>query len=175
MTVQLTVLKEEQASETRVAASPETVKKLKAMGVSVTVEAGAGAKSGFDDNDFKQAGAAVTKAIAASLKKADVVVSVRAPSPAKIKSLKQPKTITSYHSTRHTLAARVLVEEHRVLYERARRLMTSPKLKSFKLVGEPAARQQARLIQRSSYQHFWWTRHHRLQPDAEEKRRARHH
>ena len=38
MTVQLTVLKEEQASETRVAASPETVKKLKAMGVSVTVE-----------------------------------------------------------------------------------------------------------------------------------------
>ena len=52
MTVQLTVLKEEQASETRVAASPETVKKLKAMGVSVTVEAGAGVKSGFDDNDF---------------------------------------------------------------------------------------------------------------------------
>ena len=89
MTVQLTVLKEEQASETRVAASPETVKKLKAMGVSVTVEAGAGAKSGFDDNDFKQAGASVTKAIVASLKKADVVVSVRAPSAAKIKSMKR--------------------------------------------------------------------------------------
>ena len=88
MTVQLTVLKEEQASETRVAASPETVKKLKAMGVSVTVEAGAGVKSGFDDNDFKQAGASVTKAIVASLKKADVVVSVRAPSSAKIKSMK---------------------------------------------------------------------------------------
>ena len=47
MTVQLTVLKEEQASETRVAASPETVKKLKAMGVSVTVRSGAGAKSGL--------------------------------------------------------------------------------------------------------------------------------
>ena len=39
--------------------------------------------------------------------------------------------------------AAALVEEHRVLYERARRLMTSPKLKSFKLDGEPAARQQA--------------------------------
>ncbi len=88
MTVQLTVLKEEQASETRVAASPETVKKLKAMGVSVTVEAGAGVKSGFNDSDFKQAGASVTKAIVASLKKADVVVSVRAPSAAKIKSMK---------------------------------------------------------------------------------------
>ncbi|CAI8313519.1 MAG TPA: Re/Si-specific NAD(P)(+) transhydrogenase subunit alpha [Rhodobiaceae bacterium] len=88
MTVQLTVLKEEQASETRVAASPETVKKLKAMGVSVTVEAGAGAKSGFEDSHFKQAGASVTKAISASLKKADVVVSVRAPAAAKIKLMK---------------------------------------------------------------------------------------
>ena len=39
--------------------------------------------------------------------------------------------------------AAALVEEHRVLYERARRLMTSPKLKSFKLDDEPAARQQA--------------------------------
>ena len=93
MTVQLTVLKEEQASETRVAASPETVKKLKALGVSVTVEAGAGAKSGFDDNDFKQAGATVTKAIVASLKKADVVVSVRAPSAAKIKSMKSDAVV----------------------------------------------------------------------------------
>ena len=41
------------------------------------------------------------------------------------------------------VGAAALVEEHRVLYERARRLMTSPKLKSFKLDGEPAARQQA--------------------------------
>ena len=39
--------------------------------------------------------------------------------------------------------AATLVEEHRVLYERARRLMTSPKLKAFKLNDEPAARQQA--------------------------------
>ena len=41
------------------------------------------------------------------------------------------------------VGAAALVEEHRVLYERARRLMTSPKLKSFKLDDEPAARQQA--------------------------------
>ncbi len=36
-----------------------------------------------------------------------------------------------------------LVEEHRVLYERARRMMTSPRLKAFKLDTEPAARQQS--------------------------------
>ena len=42
-----------------------------------------------------------------------------------------------------TAGAAALVEEHRVLYERARRLMTSPKLKSFKLDSEPDARQQA--------------------------------
>ena len=39
--------------------------------------------------------------------------------------------------------AATLVAEHRVLYERARRLMTSPKLKAFKLDSEPDTRQQA--------------------------------
>ena len=85
MTVQLTVLKEEQASELALRRLRRQ-SKLKAMGVSVTVEAGAGVKSGFDDNDFKQAGVRDQGDIA-SLKKADVVVSVRASS-AKIKSMK---------------------------------------------------------------------------------------
>ena len=50
MAVSLTVLKEAK-SETRVAATPETVKKMSAKGISVTVEAGAGAASGFTDAD----------------------------------------------------------------------------------------------------------------------------
>ncbi len=39
--------------------------------------------------------------------------------------------------------AKARVVEHRVLYERARRLMASPKLKSFRLDDEPASQQQA--------------------------------
>ena len=87
MAVSLTVLKEA-TSETRVAATPETVKKMSAMGISVTVEAGAGAASGFTDAAYKGAGASVTKGISAALKKSDVVLGVRAPSAANVKAMK---------------------------------------------------------------------------------------
>lgn len=87
MAVSLTVLKEA-TSETRVAATPETVKKMSAMGISVTVEAGAGAASGFSDAAYKKAGANLTKAVSAALKKSDVVMGVRAPSAANVKAMK---------------------------------------------------------------------------------------
>ena len=87
MAVSLTVLKEAK-SETRVAATPETVKKMSAKGISVTVEAGAGAASGFTDADYKSAGASLAKAVGPALKKSDVVMGVRAPSAAQVKSMK---------------------------------------------------------------------------------------
>ena len=87
MAVNLFVLKEA-APETRVAATPETVKKMTGLGIAVTVEAGAGGIAGFADADYKAAGAAVGKATAAALKKADVVFGVRAPKPAQVKAMK---------------------------------------------------------------------------------------
>ena len=68
MAVSLTVLKET-GDETRVSATPETVKKMTGLGIKVTVEAGAGEASGFADADYKQAGATLTKAMATVLKK----------------------------------------------------------------------------------------------------------
>ena len=56
MAVSLTVLKET-GDETRVSATPETVKKMTGLGIKVTVEAGAGEASGFADADYKKAGA----------------------------------------------------------------------------------------------------------------------
>ena len=87
MAVSLVVLKEA-APETRVAATPETVKKMAGIGISVTVEAGAGASSGFDDAAYKQAGATLAKTATVALKKADVVFCVRAPSAAQVKAMK---------------------------------------------------------------------------------------
>ena len=46
--MKIAILKERRASESRVAASPETVKKLAALGCEVAVEKGAGAGDGFD-------------------------------------------------------------------------------------------------------------------------------
>ena len=87
MAVSLTVLKET-GDETRVSATPETVKKMTGLGIKVTVEAGAGEASGFADSDYKQAGATLTKAMATVLKKTDVVLGVRAPAASKIKAMK---------------------------------------------------------------------------------------
>jgi NAD(P) transhydrogenase subunit alpha len=59
MTVSIFVPREESAAETRVAATPETVKRLLKLGVTVTVEAGAGARASFGDAAYAAAGATV--------------------------------------------------------------------------------------------------------------------
>jgi NAD(P) transhydrogenase subunit alpha len=66
------------AGEPRVAASPDTVKRLTALGFGVIVEAGAGQGSRIPDDEFAKAGAAIGKA--SDISKADVVLRVRRPS-----------------------------------------------------------------------------------------------
>jgi NAD(P) transhydrogenase subunit alpha len=77
--MRVAVLRERRAAETRVAATPETVKKLLGMGCTVAVETGAGAHSGIPDAAFKEAGAEIAADPAAALAGADIVLTVRAP------------------------------------------------------------------------------------------------
>ena len=70
----------EAESEPRVAATPETVKKMKALGAEVAVEAGAGIQSGVLDSDYEAAGASVHASAAEAVAGADVVLKVGRPS-----------------------------------------------------------------------------------------------
>ncbi len=88
MAVSLVVVKE-QGDETRVAATPETVKKMKALGFDLTVEAGAGIASGFSDADYKDQGATIVAKPATAIKKADIVIGVKTPSSATVKAMKK--------------------------------------------------------------------------------------
>ena len=72
--------------ETRVAASPETVKKFVALGAEVAVQDGAGDKAGFPDADYQSAGARLVSADEAL--GADVVLKVRRPTAQEIPRLK---------------------------------------------------------------------------------------
>jgi NAD(P) transhydrogenase subunit alpha len=81
------VPKETDASEPRVAASPETVKRIAGLGLEVIVEAGAGAASRVPDDDFAKAGAAI--GAAADAGKADVVLKVRRPTDAELAGYKR--------------------------------------------------------------------------------------
>lgn len=75
--------------EGRVAATPETVKKFVELGAEVRIEAGAGLKSGFLDNEYAQAGGAVVQSAAATLNGADIVLRVRRPATEEIAGVKR--------------------------------------------------------------------------------------
>jgi len=78
--MKIVVLKETKAGERRVALSPESVKKLRAKGPEVVVQAGAGAGANFSDKDYADAGATVEPSVDALLAAADLVVKVNVPS-----------------------------------------------------------------------------------------------
>ena len=59
--MRIAIAREVDADEPRVAATPDTVKKMKSLGVDVAVEPGAGIRSGVLDEDYSAAGAIVTR------------------------------------------------------------------------------------------------------------------
>ena len=83
--MKIAVLQERRFEENRVAATPESVKKLIGLKHSVAVESGAGANAGIRDEDYVAAGATVGAA-ADVLKGADIVFKVRAPDAAELSS-----------------------------------------------------------------------------------------
>ncbi len=82
--MRIAVITESDPNETRVAATPETVKKLAALGATFCIEAGAGLRSGITDDDYTAAGATIAKTAKAALKDAEVVLKVRRPNAAEI-------------------------------------------------------------------------------------------
>ena len=84
--MKIAVAKEIDPSEPRVAASPDTVKKFKALGVDIAIEPGAGIKSGLPDSEFTAAGATVS---ADALKDADIVIKVKRPEASELASYKR--------------------------------------------------------------------------------------
>jgi NAD(P) transhydrogenase subunit alpha len=80
--MKIAIPKERRHGEARVAASPDTVKKLLGLPadkVEVAVETGAGDGASIPDEQFKNAGATIAKDYAACVKDADVVFKVRRP------------------------------------------------------------------------------------------------
>src|SRR5438034_2319090 len=84
--MRIAVAREIDPAEGRVAATPETVKKMKGLGADVAVEPGAGTKSGIPDAEFTAAGATVTNG---ALKDADVVLKVRRPAASELAGYKK--------------------------------------------------------------------------------------
>ena len=84
--MRIAVARETEAQEPRVAATPETVKKFKALGADVAVARGAGIASGIPDADYEAAGATIGEDV---VKDADLVLKVRRPAANELSSYKK--------------------------------------------------------------------------------------
>jgi NAD(P) transhydrogenase subunit alpha len=84
--MRIAIAAEADPTEPRVAGTPETVKKLKALGAEVAVARGAGLASGILDADYEAAGATVSDNVT---KDADVVLKVRRPDPSELAAYKK--------------------------------------------------------------------------------------
>lgn len=85
--MKLGIPKEIRPNEPRVAATPETVRKFKGLGVDVLVEASAGASAYISDADYATAGASIVSACEALA--ADIVLKVQRPTEAEAGQLKK--------------------------------------------------------------------------------------
>ena len=84
--MRIAVAREIDPAEARVAATPETVKKMKALGADVAVGPGAGVRSGIPDAEFTAAGAGVRNG---AVTDADVVLKVRRPAASELAGYKK--------------------------------------------------------------------------------------
>ncbi|MFC4160400.1 Re/Si-specific NAD(P)(+) transhydrogenase subunit alpha [Chitinimonas lacunae] len=91
--MRIAVPKESAARETRVAATPETVKKLVALGHSVTIERDAGRLSAIPDAAYQEAGARVANDWAATLDSAELILKVQAPDDTELAAVGEGSTV----------------------------------------------------------------------------------
>ena len=94
--MQIGVLKETHPGENRVAVIPDTVKKLVKLGADITVEAALGQGSGFADEEYAEAGAAVSSDRNGMLGQSDVILRIRKPEADEVGRIKQGCIHISY-------------------------------------------------------------------------------
>ncbi len=86
--------KESIADETRVAATPNTVRQLIKLGFDVAVESGAGEKASFTDEAYRAAGADITKVDA--IWQSDLIYKLNSPNDEEIAIIKEGATLVSF-------------------------------------------------------------------------------
>jgi NAD(P) transhydrogenase subunit alpha len=105
--MKLGVPRETVSGETRVAATPESIKKFKNLGLDVAVETGAGAAARITDADYVAAGASIAPDARTVLADADIVLKVRGPSAAESGLLKKGAVVAALlapHSEKAAIA-----------------------------------------------------------------------
>lgn len=93
--MRIAVLAETDTTETRVAATPETVKKFSSLGAEITIQTGAGVTSGFSDAAYQAQGGKIVDSATATLAHADVALCVRRPNASTLTGAKENLAVIS--------------------------------------------------------------------------------
>jgi NAD(P) transhydrogenase subunit alpha len=93
--MKLAITRERDAHETRVAASPDTVKRLVALGLEVWVESGAGADALLSDAQYLEAGAQIASDLGAALGGAQIIFKVGVPEPEELDLMESGSALIS--------------------------------------------------------------------------------
>jgi NAD(P) transhydrogenase subunit alpha len=93
--LKLAVPRETSPGETRVAATPESVKKFKSLGLDVVVETGAGTAAHIADADYTAAGASIAPDAKTALADADIVLKVRGPQAGEAAQMKKGAVVAA--------------------------------------------------------------------------------
>src|SRR4051812_41743315 len=108
----LSVIKENNPSESRTALSPQAAKKLKKLSVTVQVEMGAGDRAGFADSDYREAGCEIVTTQQALA--GDIILGVNRPSTDQLKNLKSGALLLSLFEPYNAKAELALCAEKKV-------------------------------------------------------------
>ena len=92
----ISIPKETYLNETRVAATPQSVKELIKAGYKVKIQTGAGSKSFITDADYKKVGANIVEADADLYKNSDIIIKVAPPTPGEISLLPKNSILISF-------------------------------------------------------------------------------
>ncbi len=90
--------KEVNEEESRVGATPKTVKRLLKQGFDVQIETGAGQRANISDTEYEQAGASIIATSAELYQSSDIILKVRAVTDAEINLLQKDQVMLSYLS-----------------------------------------------------------------------------
>lgn len=88
--------KEIYQNEARVAATPDTVKKLQKLGFDILIQSGAGETANFSDEAYESAGCKIVPDAQSLWSQANIILKVRAPQDQEIENLPEGKTIISF-------------------------------------------------------------------------------
>jgi NAD(P) transhydrogenase subunit alpha len=88
--------KETYPNESRVAATPDTIKKLQKLGFEIWIESEAGAAASFSDDAYREAQGQIAENAQELWQKADLILKVRPPSSAEVAAMPEGKTLISF-------------------------------------------------------------------------------